>query len=384
MNDKEIAELRRRFRADRTNITHVCGCYVNGSREIVSTFRHSLAMAGEEEQEKYLALLRRALSGAQGRNLLDITFRTAQVAGSDEHRQLMALRDSGLEDQAVLDGFYRLVAENLSMETGYAILLAHDVYDVPYRGKDGGGLADASENQFSYVVCAVCPVKLARQNLRYDSQEQTFRLQPADSVAGAPELGFLFPAFDGRSTNLYNALYYTRSAESVHEDFIQAVFRTEPPMAAGDQRELFQSVLSEALEERCSYDVVQEVHEQLCGLIAEHKASREPEPLLLTKQQMAGVLQSCGAGQAELERFGQQFDDRLGTDALLSPANIVDPKRLEVSTPDVTIRVNPERGDLVETRVIGGEKFILIRADETVEVNGVTIRIADGDAPQPV
>ena len=377
MNDKEIAEIRRRFRPDRTNITRIRGCYVNDNREIIAVFDQSIALAGEEEKEKYMGLFKRALSGSQGKNLLDITFRTAQVADSDEHRLLSALRNSGLQDETALDTFFRLVVEHLTMETSYVILLAHDVYDVPYRGRDGGSLEDASENQYSYIVCSVCPVKMTRPNLRYDAQEKAFHLQKTDFVAAAPELGFLFPAFDSRSTNLYNALYYTRSADNVHEDFIQAVFRTEPPMAADDQRETFQTLLSDALEEQCSYDVVQEVHSQLCGLIAEHKASREPEPLVLTKRQVEGVLESCGVEGRGLEKFDRQFDDQFGADAILSPANIVDANRLEVSTPDVMIRVNPERRDLVETRVIGGAKYILIRADDAVEVNGVGIHIAE-------
>ena len=29
MNEKEIAELRRRFRPDKSGISRVCGCYVN-------------------------------------------------------------------------------------------------------------------------------------------------------------------------------------------------------------------------------------------------------------------------------------------------------------------------------------------------------------------
>ena len=39
------------------------------------------------------------------------------------------------------------------------------------------------------------------------------------------------------------------------------------------------------------------------------------------------------------------------------------------------IQVNPERGDLVETRIIDGARYILIRAEESVEVNGVPICI---------
>ena len=59
MNEKEIAEIRRRFRPDKNNITHVRGCYVNEKREIVSEFDPSLALMSQEESEKFLAILKR-------------------------------------------------------------------------------------------------------------------------------------------------------------------------------------------------------------------------------------------------------------------------------------------------------------------------------------
>jgi len=374
MNDREISEIRRRFRADRSNITHIRGCYVNDNREIIASFDQSMGLAAEEEKEKYLTLLKRALSGALGKNLLDISFRTSQVADSDEHRLLSALRDSGLKDEEVVQEFFRKVVQALTMETPYLILLAHDVYDVPYRGRGGGRLEDASENQYSYIVCAVCPVKETKPQLCFDAGEGRFTHRRAESAAAPPELGFLFPAFDDRSTNLYNALYYIHSTAQVHEDFIDAVFHTEPPMAPDAQRETFQALLSGALEESCSLDVVQTVHEQLCTLIAEHKASREPEPLVLTKVQVEDVLSACGVDEAGVARFDRRFDEDFGPDAILSPRNLVDPQ-LAVVTPDVTIKVSPERYDLVETRVIAGAKYILVRADEAVEVNGVNIQI---------
>jgi predicted amidohydrolase len=47
----------------------------------------------------------------------------------------------------------------------------------------------------------------------------------------------------------------------------------------------------------------------------------------------------------------------------------------EFRTPDVVVKVDPEKLDMVETRVIDGMKYILIRADNDVEVNGVNIKI---------
>ena len=159
MNEKEIAELRRRFRPEKTSITHIRGCCVNENREIVSQFDQSLALLSQEESEKFLSLLRKTLSGGIGKNLVDITFTTQQVADSPEHRLLMALRSSALKDEQAVQTFFQQVIGSLSLEGNYLILLARDAYDVPYRSRDGERQDDASAEVFSYLLCAVCPVK---------------------------------------------------------------------------------------------------------------------------------------------------------------------------------------------------------------------------------
>ena len=74
--------------------------------------------------------------------------------------------------------------------------------------------------------------------------------------------------------------------------------------------------------------------------------------------------------------FAEKYDEEFGEETALPPQNLINPRQFEVRTPEVTIRVNPERTDLVETRVIDGVKYILIRADSGVEVNGVSIHIS--------
>ena len=61
----------------------------------------------------------------------------------------------------------------------------------------------------------------------------------------------------------------------------------------------------------------------------------------------------------------------------LSPRNLVDPRRVEIKTADVTIKVDPDRTDLVQTRIINGVKYILVRVEEGVEVNGVPVQITE-------
>ena len=376
MNEKEIAEIRRRFRPDKSNISSIRGCYVNEKREIVSEFSQPLSITPQEEAEQLLSILKRTLSGTLGKNLIDITFDTRQVVDSAEHKLLMSLKNSALTDDEAVQALFSRIIQSLSIEGNYLILLACDKYDVPYRAKDGEQQEDASSEVYTYILCSICPIKMTKPALSYYIYENAFHNCKSDWIVGAPELGFLFPAFDDRSTNLYNALYYTRDSGENHPELVEAVFRREAPMPAAAQKETFQTLLSDTLADECSCEVVQAVHDQLCELVEEHRERKEAEPLTLSKGAVKCVLKSCGVSDSHVEEFALRYDDAFGADMALSPRNLVE-KQIEVCTPDVVIKVSPERSDLVDTRVIDGVKYILIRADEGVEVNGVPVHIAE-------
>ena len=380
MNTKEIGEIRRHLRRDRSNITSLYGCYVNDNKEIISTFRRSTGMMSENEGEKYFALLKRTLSGSIGKNLIDIAFKTSQVAGSQEHGLLMELRKCRLENEELRMKFIEKVIASVSLKGSYLILLGCDSYDVPFKSIDGTSQADNSDETYTFLVCAVCPVKQTQPKLHYVPDEKVFQDGGMQNIVSAPELGFLFPAFDNRSTNIYNALYYTHSPKDSHESFVDAVFNTRIPKPAFEQKQSFAAILGNSLDEECSLDVVQTVHEELCQRIAMHKEARIPEALTVSKEEVKEVLSSCGVTEAKLAKFSVDFDEAFGHEAEVHPKNIIDDKRIEIKTPDVSIKVAPDRADLIETRVIGGVKYILISAEEDVEVNGVSIHIGEKEA----
>jgi hypothetical protein len=374
MNQRELAEIRRRIRPEHNSIQHIYGCYVNSNKEIIARLDESLGLISREEQEKYLALLKKALSGALGKNLLDISFATKQVMDSEEHRLFSALRKCALEDAVLRDAFYQSVIDNIDMgEENYLILLAHDRYDVPHYGRDGE--ADESGEVYQYILCAICPVKTGKTELGYEPEEKRFHSAFAGQVVAAPELGFLWPAFDDRTANIYNALFYSKNSVLIHQEFIGAVFRTPVPMSAGKQKESFDTLLTEALDRDCRFDVVQAMHEQLSERIALHKESRDPEPLTVSCEEMGEILENSGAAPEQAEAFCRSWKKELGEGAVLRPANVTSPRRMEIQTPEVRITVDPKYSYLVESRVIDGKKYLLISADGGVELNGVSVEI---------
>ena len=377
MIDKEISELRRHLRRDRSNMTNIFGCYVNDQKEIISQFEQSLGMMPENESEKYFALLKRTLSGTIGKNLIDISFKTSQVADSQEHKLLMGLRESRCKDEELRNQLCKKIIDTVTFDGNYLILMAGETYDVPFKSKDDSFQKDQSEESYTFFICAVCPVKQTKANLHYVAEEKMFHDGAMNQMVSAPTLGFLFPAFDGRSTNIYNALMYSKDVKDGHEAFVESVFNINPPKCPADQKKSFEALLTTALGEECSMDVVQSVHNEIRERIEMHKEAKVAEPLMISKEDVKTVLSQCGVPEANVAKFSVDYDEAFGFEADLHPKNVIDNKKFEIKTPDVIIKVAPDRSDLIETRVIGGVKYILICADEAVEVNGVNIHIAD-------
>ena len=378
MNEKENGEIRRHTRRDRSNMTAIYGCYVNAQKTILSQFRVSTGTMSDNEADKYFAFMKKILSGGVGRNLIDIGFSTQQVMEGEEHRLLMALRESRLADEELLRRFYEKIIEATESDESYLILIGCDAYDVPFKNRNDDDDSDRAEETYRYLLCGICPVKDSKPSLAYDYEEKVFHDGAIRQQMGPPTAGFLFPSFDDRTTNIYHAQLYTRDAGDNQEALVKALFNAEPVMAAKEQKQAFEALLEHSLEEECSMEVVQAVQTELTQLMAMHKESKVEEPLLINKGQVEAVLTANGVSEEKISRFSVDFDDTFGFEAELHPKNVVDQKHFQVKTPEVTINVAPESSHLVQTRIIDGMKYILIAADENVEVNGVNVNITGG------
>ena len=372
MTERELREIKRRFRPEKNNIPRIVGCFVNSNKEILARISQFMGTSDSVVTEKLLTVMKKTLSGTLGANLSEISFTTKQVTESEKHHLLMKLRASELKDEAALEDFYKSVIESVKLNGNYVILLANDIYDVLERGSDNeeGG----SSERFSYIIAAICPVKNAPEALTFKESDSLFHAVSASSLLSSPELGFMFPAFDDRKTNIYSALYYTRSLSENHSEFTESVFGKEAPMPPVVQKATFNECLAEVLEEECSFEVIRSVHTQISEMVESHKESKTPEPLVITKATIKTVLENCGIAEEKVNKIGEALDESFGVNAELSPKNIVSVNKFTVETPDVTIKVNPERKELVSTQIINGVEYIMIRATEGVVVNGINIK----------
>ncbi len=371
MIKQEINELKRLYTPSNCSITRICGCYVDGEKNKKTEFKEAFLSLPEEEIFKYFELLRNTLSGSLGKNLLNLDFPLASEQEGGTQAALLALRDSKLKDDALIEEFYDRVINTYEYVGNYLILLIHDAYDVPGKTTDGLTMDDASDTVFEYIMCCICPVNLSKPGLSYDNINNEFHNRIRDWVVEMPETGFLFPSFNDRATDIHSTLFYSKNPEEAHSEFVENILGCTMPLSAGTQKEAFQALIEETLGDEVEYEVVKNIHENLTEMIEEHKEI--PEPLTLDKNQVKSLFEKSGIKEEKLTDFDKLYDAAAGEDTSLFVNNVANVRTFEVKTPDVVVKVNPERADLVNTLQIDGKRCLVIEINDHVEVNGITI-----------
>lgn len=373
MNKKEIAEIKKQFTQERCAITRICGCYVDGEKNKKTELKEAFLSLPEEEMFKYFAIFRKALSGTVGKNLLTMEFPLASEEAGGTQDFLMQLRASSLKDENLLEEFYDKIIENYYSVENYLILLIHAVYDIPGKSSDGEEMFDASDEVYDHILCCICPVTLSKPGLSYDEESNAFHTRICDRVVNMPDIGFLFPAFHDRSTDVHSLLYYAAKPEELRMEFVESVLGCNLPLSAGDQKETFQTIVEETLGDACDYEVVKNIHEKLNEMIEEKKD--EPDPVVLDRAEVKRLLEYSGVEEEKLSSFEEKYEEAAGTDTCFVASNVANTRQFEIKTPDVVVKVSPDRMDLVETKVINGRKCLVISLDNSVEVNGITVRM---------
>lgn len=373
MNKKEIAEIKKQFTQERCAITRICGCYVDGEKNKKTELKEAFLSLPEEEMFKYFSIFRKALSGTVGKNLLTMEFPLVSEEAGGTQDFLMQLRASSLKDENLLEEFYDKIIENYYSVENYLILLIHAVYDIPGKSSDGEEMFDASDEVYDHILCCICPVTLSKPGLSYDEESNAFHTRICDRVVNMPDIGFLFPAFHDRSTDVHSLLYYAAKPEELRMEFVEPVLGCNLPLSAGDQKETFQTIVEETLGDACDYEVVKNIHEKLNEMIEEKKD--EPDPVVLDRAEVKRLLEYSGVEEEKLSSFEEKYEEAAGTDTCFVASNVANTRQFEIKTPDVVVKVSPDRMDLVETKVINGRKCLVISLDNSVEVNGITVRM---------
>ncbi len=378
MTRKELNEIKSQYTLEDCGILRLCGCYVDGERNKITQFNENFLNLPEEEKHKYFDIFKKTLSGTPGKNLVDMKFNVDAYADEGARTFLMNLRDSGLKDDRLLDEFYDRIINNYSYVGNYLILLINQMYDIPAVTTDNIEMEDASDEVYSYILCSICHVNLSKPGLGYDEEDNNFHDKKQNHMVDVPDVGFLFPAFNKRSADEDMTLFYTKDVSEFEDGLIDCLLDCAVPLPAKQQKETFTSLVNEALGEEADLEIVKNIHENLEQII-EEKKQESPAPVMLDKTEMKDLLEKSGVKEEKLENFEEHFEMAAGEHGKLVASNVSSGKKFEVKTPDVVIKINSDKTDIVSTQVIDGRQCLVIQIDERLEVNGISVNPDTGE-----
>ena len=373
MNKKEISEIKKLFTTTHCAVTRICGCYVDAEKNQKTKLKEAFLSLPEEEMFKYFNIFRKSLSGKLGKNLVQMEFPLEQEASGGTQEFLLQLRNSQLRDDALIEEFYQKVIENYIDPENYYIILIHGAYDIPARASDNLEMDDASDYVYEFLLCSICPVKLSKPGLHYNADANTIENLIQDWIVEAPDIGFLFPAFTDRNTDIHNLMYYSKKPDVIQTDIINNLLGCRIPLSAKTQKETFQTIIEETLDNTCDFETVMAIQENLNEMIEERK--EDPEPLTLDKYEVKRLLADSGVENEKLEEFDDLYasvvsDEQAGFVA----SNVASTRSYEIRTPDVIIKVSPDKAQLIESKVIDGIPYLMIQATDQVEINGIAVK----------
>lgn len=372
MKKKEVNEIKKIFSPANCTITRICGCYVDAEKNRRTEIKAAFSSLPADETYKYFNIFRSAMSGEVGKKLLNMEFPlVAEEEGGAQHF-LLRLRDSALKDEALVEEFYDKLIASYAYGENYYIILIHCAYDIPAKSSDGLEMYDASDFVYEFVQCIICPVKLSKAGLYYNSEANSIQNRNRDWLVEVPDAGFLFPAFNDRNTDIHSLLFYTKNPEQMPERLIKETLGCVRPMSAKSQAETFQAIVEEVMGDNCNFETVKNIHESFYSLMEESK--NETEQVTLNPEQIKKIMESNGADEENLKEFEKRYEGFEAQQPEFLLTNIVNHKNFDIKTYDVSIKVRADKANLLESRMIDGRPCIVIEVNENVEVNGINVK----------
>ena len=414
MNKKEVMEIKRRLKKEGCTFTRMCGCYVDAEKNKVVNFGQTFLNLEDEEFYKYLEIAKKVLSGNIGNNLLTLDIPLEEEAAGGRQQFLLGLRESKLKSEELIDRFYDLVIDSYDYAGNYLILIFHDAYDVMTRTTDNNKL-DESEEVYEYLLCAICPVSLSKPGLGYRADENRIGPRIRDWVVGAPDTGFVFPAFNDRTTDIHSLLFYTRDTKEPHSEFMENGLGCGSKRTATEQKNLFSHIVKHALgdDDENSNDVLLDLQQKMSDYMEEQDVLFDEETgVILEGEELEKLMSDTGISDDAASSIKEAYTEKF-SNQMPEVAHLIDQKTLEanarvreeealraeveelkqqvamhhadnaddtddtIKTYDVILRVKPEKVPQIKSQMIDGQKCLVIPMDENehAAVNGVNTTV---------
>ena len=193
----EIRKLFSKYVEGESAAGNLAGCMITFEKEIRGEFREKLLLREDRMIRKLYTIFRKALPN----NHTEIVFRKEDREKDGLQFLFSKLCGTKLENEELLHVFYEKLAKVLPEGQGYMVLLLHYTYSIPIKTSDRLKIDGESEEDYPFIITAVCPLKTDVGSLGFDEEEGRLMENPPIRKIDPPSFGFLFPSFIDRSAD---------------------------------------------------------------------------------------------------------------------------------------------------------------------------------------
>lgn len=372
MNKKDISEIKKLLAKKTCRIDKISGYIVDSDGKCSTKIGEYLHHMDEDDADLYMGIIRKTLSGKLGKNLYNTEFSLSEEKENGKQNVLHTFLNDQLDADEKIKEFCQNIADNIHMDSAYAIMIAKGVYDVPAKAKDGAVLEDASEEVYLFEVTCICPVKVGKKALVFDERSKNLASSGSVLSIEAPVAGFLYPAFDNRHSNIHAALYYAKKETERHQDLFDLIFGTELKAAESDQKEILAAIVEKTLGRDCDFDQVRSINEAV-NQTSKELSKTEEEPVEIGKRDLKRILRDSGVPSEKLDSFDEIYDEIAGENHSFGAENIDSGSNVKMESSSVKISMKNEIANTLETKIIDGREFLLIPIQDDITFNGVQL-----------
>jgi hypothetical protein len=369
MNKRELAELKKHFNADDGLFTvgGVLTAYVDAEKEVRGRVLRRFREIPEDESALLFNTAKRTLSGSIGKNLVEYAFPREEYEDGGSQKLLYELLKDDIKTESIADDFLGHIADNLHMESTYAVSLMQCTYSVISKAKDDRSL-DMNDLDYKFFICSIIPVSMPESELVFDGEAIIKKTESVLTLSDKPADGFLFPVFSDRAPDINSVLVYAKSAAKPNVSLVQNVLSCEYIRSPKSEREVFNEVLKIAAGEELDYTKIVQLDEKITEYIAENQ--NETELPTVDVARLAAMLSGVGASPQVTAALPAAFTKAAG-DTPLTAVNLVS-TRVNLQTEGITVSITGDSAGKIRTVNQNGRKSIIIDLDEpTVIVNGI-------------
>lgn len=213
-------------------------------------------------------------------------------------------------------------------------------------------------------------MSLDKPGLAYNEEAKTVENRKRSWNVEMPTHGFLFPAFNDRSTDIHAALCYTKKSIDKQTVFFRTTFGATIPESAEEQKQMFETVVEKTFGAAPEFAFVKSVNDNLARITEEKKDQNNGG---MNKDELRSIFEESGADETDLETFDRVYDEVVGKGKELLPENVLNVSKLEIKTEEAVVSAKLGDGSSIETKVVDGVRCLVLPLNGICSINGIKV-----------